>query len=175
MINIPQTNIVTAIEYGRDPRRYQTGGISDELCLIANQIKEGLEGFCAWIQLYSFIPGSGSQFLEDAARELNRVATYFAECQAKLSHYIQSSAQARDIMFAQEIERNLDKLFHFDLRKETMCEIAGFGWTSWSDRIDPISPSNWTSEMVKEVLAQIDKSIWHKTREILFQVKTLIP
>lgn len=175
MINITTNNTVTAVEYGGDPRRYQPGGISDELRLISDQLKEGLEGFCAWIQLYSFIPGSGAPFLESAARELNRVIEYFAECHSRLITYIQCTPLSRDILFAQEIEKALDKLFHNDLLKETMCEITGFGWTSWGERIDPLRPSQWTPEMVQQVLAQLDKATWHKAREIIFQIKTLIP
>jgi hypothetical protein len=176
MNNIQSTHIVTAIDYGDDPRlRYQSSGISGELREISNLLKEGLEGFSAWIQIYALMSGTGTTVLENAARELNRMSEYFTNAYLHLMNYLQQIPQPRDMAIAVEIEQLFEKLLLETLPKETLCELAGFGWTSWAERIDPHTNTVWSVEMATQLLSQLKNASWQKARELLAETKSHLP
>jgi hypothetical protein len=177
MINIQTNNIVTAIEYGGDPRlRYQSSGISEELRAISNLLKEGLDGLGAWVQIYALMPSSSPTSFEHAARELNRMYDFFADAYMKLINYGQQLPPPRDLEIAIEIETVLDKLLRDALPKETMCELAGIGWTSWADRIDPRSKTTqWSLETAQQLLTQVTLPSWQKARSLLAETRSQLP
>jgi hypothetical protein len=176
MIQVQTTNIVTAVDYAGDPRlRYQSGGITEELRAISNLLKEALDGVGAWIQLFGLMSDPSLEFSENAARELNRVSEYFAAAYARLMHYQDLLPQPRDMPIAVEMAQILEKLLRLDMPKATLCEIEGFGWTSWGDRIDPLQNTKWTAEMLQQVFLQIKSPSWHLAREIISEARIHLP
>lgn len=175
MINIHPTNLVSAVDMMGDPRlRYQSGGISDELYMIANLLKEGLDGFCAWIQLFALLPSTGSVFFETAARELNRMVEHFAQAYAKLTAYGQQVPQSKDAAVALEMEKNIGQIFGESLRKETPCEIGG-EWTSWGALIDPRIKTAWLPETTLQLLSEITPLAWNQAKNQLSQLRSTLP
>ena len=103
MINVPNTNMITAVEFGGDPRMtFYLGGISDELHEIVSLLIENLKGFTAWVQLYALLP---HPVLETAASELNRISELLINCYLKLTNYHQQLPQPKDSAIAIELEK----------------------------------------------------------------------
>ncbi|HSX26142.1 MAG TPA: hypothetical protein VLE89_03955 [Chlamydiales bacterium] len=169
---ITATNLVTAVSQSYDQRERQAGQtLSEELAAISARLKEAMEGLGAWIQIHILLQASGRDTLESSARGLGHLDQIFRNARSELLSYSQQIPEPLDAPIAYEMLQVIERCFLEEIAKETSCEIAGFGFTSWGALMLYSKEVDWTPAIIAALFEQIPSPNWKAVRQILTQTQ----